>query len=198
MYCDHLESLLSSCLLFVVAGTFLVVLRPKKFQMIFSSLVELMWYYNWSLFFVCFCFFFFPLNSSGLFESNVLLFIYFLCLNSITIVWHRMEGGDLHRKDALYVVVFLVEGDEKSCDPSQGYNVTWYLRYSDCYNEVFNFGVRTVWKMWAVVFFGLSRFETERIRVCLFTSLLCWPKKRTNFCITEKMMERNKSSAFGD
>ncbi|XP_035183457.1 transmembrane protein 87A [Oxyura jamaicensis] len=33
-----------------------------------------------------------------------------------------------------------VEGDEKACDPSQGYNVTWYLRYSDCYNEVFNFG----------------------------------------------------------
>ncbi|KAM6273477.1 transmembrane protein 87A isoform 2-T2 [Porphyrio hochstetteri] len=32
------------------------------------------------------------------------------------------------------------EGDEKSCDPSQSYNVTWYLRYSDCYNEVFNFG----------------------------------------------------------
>ncbi|KAM3670045.1 transmembrane protein 87A isoform 2-T2 [Ammospiza maritima maritima] len=32
------------------------------------------------------------------------------------------------------------EGDEKACDASQGYNVTWYLRYSDCYNEVFNFG----------------------------------------------------------
>ncbi|OXB72504.1 UNVERIFIED_CONTAM: hypothetical protein H355_002775 [Colinus virginianus] len=32
------------------------------------------------------------------------------------------------------------EDDEKSCDPSQVYNVTWYLRYSDCYNEVFNFG----------------------------------------------------------
>ncbi|XP_065694105.1 transmembrane protein 87A isoform X2 [Patagioenas fasciata] len=32
------------------------------------------------------------------------------------------------------------EGEEKSCDPSQRYNVTWYLRYSDCYNEVFNFG----------------------------------------------------------
>ncbi|XP_014805806.1 PREDICTED: transmembrane protein 87A isoform X2 [Calidris pugnax] len=32
------------------------------------------------------------------------------------------------------------EGDEKACDPSQIYNVTWYLRYSDCYNEVFNFG----------------------------------------------------------
>lgn len=41
---------------------------------------------------------------------------------------------------------FLVEGDEKACEPSQSYNVTWYLRYSDCYNEVFNFGVRTVWK----------------------------------------------------
>ncbi|XP_008102435.1 transmembrane protein 87A isoform X2 [Anolis carolinensis] len=32
------------------------------------------------------------------------------------------------------------EGNESACDPSQGYNVTWYLRYSDCYNEVFNFG----------------------------------------------------------
>uniref|UniRef100_A0A8D2MLZ3 Transmembrane protein 87A n=1 Tax=Zonotrichia albicollis TaxID=44394 RepID=A0A8D2MLZ3_ZONAL len=32
------------------------------------------------------------------------------------------------------------EGDEKACDASQGFNVTWYLRYSDCYNEVFNFG----------------------------------------------------------
>ncbi|XP_030805029.1 transmembrane protein 87A isoform X2 [Camarhynchus parvulus] len=32
------------------------------------------------------------------------------------------------------------EGDEKACEASQGFNVTWYLRYSDCYNEVFNFG----------------------------------------------------------
>ncbi|XP_064514213.1 transmembrane protein 87A isoform X3 [Pseudopipra pipra] len=32
------------------------------------------------------------------------------------------------------------EDDEKACDPSLGFNVTWYLRYSDCYNEVFNFG----------------------------------------------------------
>ncbi|XP_062492797.1 transmembrane protein 87A-like [Pezoporus occidentalis] len=32
------------------------------------------------------------------------------------------------------------ERDEKASDPSQSYNVTWYLRYSDCYNEVFNFG----------------------------------------------------------
>ncbi|XP_061467297.1 transmembrane protein 87A isoform X2 [Rhineura floridana] len=32
------------------------------------------------------------------------------------------------------------EGNESACDPSQSYNVTWYLRYSDCYNEVFNFG----------------------------------------------------------
>ncbi|XP_053836426.1 transmembrane protein 87A isoform X2 [Vidua macroura] len=32
------------------------------------------------------------------------------------------------------------EGDEKACEPSQNFNVTWYLRYSDCYNEVFNFG----------------------------------------------------------
>ncbi|KFU83541.1 Transmembrane protein 87A, partial [Chaetura pelagica] len=39
-----------------------------------------------------------------------------------------------------FVFIFLVEGDEKACDPSQSYNVTWYLRYSDCYNEVFNFG----------------------------------------------------------
>ncbi|KAJ7344796.1 hypothetical protein JRQ81_000746 [Phrynocephalus forsythii] len=36
--------------------------------------------------------------------------------------------------------LFLVEGNESACDPSQGYNVSWYLRYSDCYNEVFNFG----------------------------------------------------------
>ncbi|EOA99765.1 Transmembrane protein 87A, partial [Anas platyrhynchos] len=43
-------------------------------------------------------------------------------------------------KVVLYVCIFLVEGDEKACDPSQSYNVTWYLRYSDCYNEVFNFG----------------------------------------------------------
>ncbi|XP_032649726.2 transmembrane protein 87A isoform X4 [Chelonoidis abingdonii] len=32
------------------------------------------------------------------------------------------------------------EGDEKACDPLQGYNVTWYFRRSDCYNEVSNFG----------------------------------------------------------
>ncbi|XP_060131047.1 transmembrane protein 87A isoform X1 [Zootoca vivipara] len=32
------------------------------------------------------------------------------------------------------------EGDESACNPSQGYNVSWYLRYCDCYNEVFNFG----------------------------------------------------------
>ncbi|XP_044869551.1 transmembrane protein 87A isoform X4 [Mauremys mutica] len=32
------------------------------------------------------------------------------------------------------------EGDEKACDPLQGYNVTWYFRHSDCYNEVSNFG----------------------------------------------------------
>lgn len=40
----------------------------------------------------------------------------------------------------MFCFFFLVEGEEKSCDPSQRYNVTWYLRYSDCYNEVFNFG----------------------------------------------------------
>lgn len=120
---------------------------------------------------------FFSLNSSGLFEGNVLLLMYFLCLDSITVVWHRMEG-DLHGKDALYVVVFLVEGNEKSCDPSQGYNVTWYLRYSDCYNEVFNFGVRTTWKMWAMIFLGVSRSGAERVGDCLFTSsLLYWPKR---------------------
>lgn len=86
-----------------------------------------------------------------------------------------MEGGDLHRKDALYVVVFLVEGDEKSCDPSQGYNVTWYLRYSDCYNEVFNFGVRTVWKMWAVVFFLFKRvwnWEDQGLLIYIIIALL--------------------------
>uniref|UniRef100_H3AGY4 Transmembrane protein 87A n=1 Tax=Latimeria chalumnae TaxID=7897 RepID=H3AGY4_LATCH len=36
----------------------------------------------------------------------------------------------------------VIEGDEKSCDPSLSFNVTWYLRYSRCYNEVFNTGVR--------------------------------------------------------
>lgn len=46
----------------------------------------------------------------------------------------------------IFCLFVLVEGDEKACDPSQSYNVTWYLRYSDCYNEVFNFGVRIQWK----------------------------------------------------
>lgn len=32
------------------------------------------------------------------------------------------------------------EGNADTCDPSQSYNVTWYLRYCNCYNEVFNFG----------------------------------------------------------
>ncbi|XP_060117237.1 transmembrane protein 87A [Heteronotia binoei] len=32
------------------------------------------------------------------------------------------------------------DGNASACDPSQSYNVTWYLRYSDCYNEVFDFG----------------------------------------------------------
>lgn len=90
--------------------------------------------------------FFFPLNTSGLFEDNVFLLFYFLHLNLITVVWHRMEGEQWRGKVVLHVPIFLVEGDEKACDPSQGYNVTWYLRYSDCYNEVFNFGVRIVWK----------------------------------------------------
>ncbi|XP_060543471.1 transmembrane protein 87A isoform X2 [Pantherophis guttatus] len=31
-------------------------------------------------------------------------------------------------------------GSENACDPSQSYTVSWYLRYSYCYNEVFNFG----------------------------------------------------------
>uniref|UniRef100_T1DHX1 Transmembrane protein 87A n=1 Tax=Crotalus horridus TaxID=35024 RepID=T1DHX1_CROHD len=31
-------------------------------------------------------------------------------------------------------------GNEDACDPSQSYNIKWYLRYSYCYNEVFNFG----------------------------------------------------------
>uniref|UniRef100_A0A8C6YG99 Transmembrane protein 87A n=1 Tax=Naja naja TaxID=35670 RepID=A0A8C6YG99_NAJNA len=31
-------------------------------------------------------------------------------------------------------------GNESTCDPSQSYTVRWYLRYSYCYNEVFNFG----------------------------------------------------------
>ncbi|XP_029454493.1 transmembrane protein 87A isoform X2 [Rhinatrema bivittatum] len=32
------------------------------------------------------------------------------------------------------------EGDEKTCNTSLSYNVTWYLRYLECYNEVSNFG----------------------------------------------------------
>ncbi|KAJ6667289.1 hypothetical protein lerEdw1_017267 [Lerista edwardsae] len=32
------------------------------------------------------------------------------------------------------------EGNADACRPSQSYNVTWYLRYCNCYNEVFNFG----------------------------------------------------------
>ncbi|KAL7992407.1 hypothetical protein Chor_016663 [Crotalus horridus] len=31
-------------------------------------------------------------------------------------------------------------GNEGACDPSQSYSIKWYLRYSYCYNEVFNFG----------------------------------------------------------
>ncbi|KAI1237882.1 hypothetical protein IHE44_0013972 [Lamprotornis superbus] len=38
------------------------------------------------------------------------------------------------------VIINKLEGDEKGCEPSQTFNITWYLRYSDCYNEVFNFG----------------------------------------------------------
>lgn len=69
-------------------------------------------------------------------------------INLIMIVWHRMGGKACQVEGVLYALIwfFLVEGDEKACEPSQSYNVTWYLRYSDCYNEVFNFGVRTVWK----------------------------------------------------
>lgn len=71
-------------------------------------------------------------------------------INIIMVVWHRMGGKAGRVKGVLHVLTwlffFLVEGDEKACDPSQSYNVTWYLRYSDCYNEVFNFGVRIVWK----------------------------------------------------
>ncbi|KAL8169468.1 UNVERIFIED_CONTAM: Transmembrane protein 87A [Gekko kuhli] len=32
------------------------------------------------------------------------------------------------------------DGNASACDPSQSYKVTWYLRYSNCYNEVFDFG----------------------------------------------------------
>lgn len=111
--------------------------------MIFSSSVELMRCCSQILFSIC-LFFFFSLNTSGLFEETVFLLFYFLHLNLITVVWHRTE--ECHGKVVLYVCMFSVEGDEKACDPSQSYNVTWYLRYSDCYNEVFNFGVRIVWK----------------------------------------------------
>ncbi|KAM4690264.1 transmembrane protein 87A [Rhinophrynus dorsalis] len=32
------------------------------------------------------------------------------------------------------------EGDHNKCDPSVSYNITWYLRYCNCYNEVSSFG----------------------------------------------------------
>ncbi|XP_053126244.1 transmembrane protein 87A isoform X2 [Hemicordylus capensis] len=30
--------------------------------------------------------------------------------------------------------------ETKACDSSQGFNISWYLRYCNCYNEVFSFG----------------------------------------------------------
>ncbi|XP_077178873.1 transmembrane protein 87A isoform X2 [Paroedura picta] len=32
------------------------------------------------------------------------------------------------------------DGNASACDPSQSYNVSWYLGYSNCYNEVFDIG----------------------------------------------------------
>ncbi|XP_077783355.1 transmembrane protein 87A isoform X2 [Podarcis muralis] len=54
-----------------------------------------------------------------------------------------MEKNLFHFGKILFsnTTIFLkFEGEESACDPSQGYNVSWYLRYCDCYNEVFNFG----------------------------------------------------------
>ncbi|XP_067414023.1 transmembrane protein 87A isoform X2 [Emydura macquarii macquarii] len=65
-----------------------------------------------------------------------------------------MEKKFFHFGKILFAntTIFLrFEGDEKACDSSQGYNVTWYLRYSDCYNEVFNFGDEQ-----AVSYFGAT------------------------------------------
>lgn len=71
------------------------------------------------------------------------------------LVLHRMGGKTWKpgRQMLSYIshvdffcLFVLVEGDEKACEPSQSFNITWYLRYSDCYNEVFNFGVRVQWK----------------------------------------------------
>ncbi|XP_028934053.1 transmembrane protein 87A isoform X2 [Ornithorhynchus anatinus] len=44
-------------------------------------------------------------------------------------------GKILFRNSTIYLKF---EGE--TCDPSWSFNVSWYLRYSDCYNEVFNFG----------------------------------------------------------
>nr|XP_006004625.2 PREDICTED: transmembrane protein 87A [Latimeria chalumnae] len=61
--------------------------------------------------------------------------------------WRRPVGPDnvysVFRKTLFNGTVISIkfEGDEKSCDPSLSFNVTWYLRYSRCYNEVFNTGV---------------------------------------------------------
>ncbi|XP_064420755.1 transmembrane protein 87A [Latimeria chalumnae] len=60
--------------------------------------------------------------------------------------WRRPVGPDnvysVFRKTLFNGTVISIkfEGDEKSCDPSLSFNVTWYLRYSRCYNEVFNTG----------------------------------------------------------
>uniref|UniRef100_A0A8C3RVK9 Transmembrane protein 87A n=1 Tax=Chelydra serpentina TaxID=8475 RepID=A0A8C3RVK9_CHESE len=54
-----------------------------------------------------------------------------------------MEKKFFHFGKVLFsnTTIFLkFEGDEKACDPFHGYNVTWYFRHSDCYDEVSNFG----------------------------------------------------------
>ncbi|XP_078515759.1 transmembrane protein 87A isoform X1 [Lissotriton helveticus] len=44
-------------------------------------------------------------------------------------------GRILFKNSTVYIKF---EGDAKTCDPSWSYNVTWYLRYADCYSEVFS------------------------------------------------------------
>ncbi|XP_038597002.1 transmembrane protein 87A [Tachyglossus aculeatus] len=44
-------------------------------------------------------------------------------------------GKILFRNSTIYLKF---EGE--TCDPSWSFNVSWYLRYTDCYNEVFNLG----------------------------------------------------------
>ncbi|KAG2457474.1 transmembrane protein 87A-like isoform X1 [Polypterus senegalus] len=48
---------------------------------------------------------------------------------------HGVFRKTLYRNTTIYIKF---SGDEKSCSPELGFNISWYLRSSLCYNEVFN------------------------------------------------------------